>query len=302
MKFQFNISPTNLSFRMSLLFPQTSSPHIRNQMTNFDEFWCDFVIGDVHTISYNSSMCGNLIVHLFLILMKISVHPSLRRLSSVCDFEERVCVCVLHEFVSLFSLHRVLLIHFNEHSVSHMCFSFQISMWFCCCFCFFHLPTYTYIASHSLPHTPYPFNVEWDVRRQQYRCLLLVLNKEGTCCDAMRNTQLEFANFCFAAYLFAGSFAALFLCVMLPTQYNHYFSAVSFLIYCSLFLQKYFLYFFVSIFDAEHNWFEILMFFRWMAFIGEICLSKSITSIISVMAFYVIFIARLFTEHFYRLN
>lgn len=147
---------------------------------------------------------------------------------------KNVCVCVLHEYVSLFSLHRVLLIHFNEHSVSHMCFSFQISMWFCCCFCFFHLPTYTYIASHSLPHTPYPFNVEWDVRRQQYRCLLLVLNKEGTCCDAMRNTQLEFANFCFAAYLFAGSFAALFLCVMLPTQYNHYFSAVSFLIYCSL--------------------------------------------------------------------
>lgn len=92
MKFQFNISPTNLSFRMSLLFPQTSSPHIRNQMTNFDEFWCDFVIGDVHTISYNFSMCGNLIVHLFLILLKISVHPSLRRLSSVCDFEERVCV------------------------------------------------------------------------------------------------------------------------------------------------------------------------------------------------------------------
>lgn len=48
--------------------------------------------------------------------------------------------------------------------------------------------------------------------------------------------NLNLQNFCFAAYLFAGSFAALFLCVMLPTQYNHYFSAVSFLIYCRFIL------------------------------------------------------------------
>lgn len=145
-----------------------------------------------------------------------------------------VCVCVLHEIVSLFSLQRVLLIHFNEHSVSHMCFSFQISMWFCCCFYFFHFPTYIHThtrLTHSMSSEMWKDSTisvfvaggvwwykEWIRRRHvAIRC-------------GIHNLNLQ--NFCFAAYLFAGSFAALFLCVMLPTQYNHHFSAVSFLIYC----------------------------------------------------------------------
>lgn len=140
--------------------------YIPNQMTNFVEFWCDFVIGDVYAISYNFNECTP---HHHLMFIsnfkeKSVTIPCLWHGHIVEAFLyvilKNVCVCVLHEIVSLFSLQRVLLIHFNEHSVSHMCFSFQISMWFCCCFYFFHFPTYIHT------HTPHPFNVEWDVKRQ----------------------------------------------------------------------------------------------------------------------------------------
>ena len=124
------------------------------------------------------------------------------------------------------------------------------------------------------------------------------MNKEETCCDTMRNTQLEFAKL-----LFCSIFVCWQLCGSLFVCYAS--DSIQSLFYCGFILDL--LSFFLPL--CAHDYYvsissqplliQIISFSDvWMAFIKEICLSKSITSIISSMTFYVIFYSAIIHIYF----
>lgn len=216
--------------------------YIPNQMTNFVEFWCDFVIGDVYAISYNFNECTP---HHHLMFIsnfkeKSVTIPCLWHGHIVEAFlyvilkNVYVCVCVCCTKLCLFLV-------CNE-------FFWFISMNIRCLICAFHSKlvcdsaavSIFSISPHTYTHTRLTHSMSSEMWKDSTISVFVaggvwwykewIRRRHVAIRCGIHNLNLQ--NFCFAAYLFAGSFAALFLCVMLPTQYNHHFSAVSFLIYC----------------------------------------------------------------------